>query len=197
MMSSEIDNSSHSNSEILAEIVSENPKNEQNHKKSKPTKMAPIQTHIDITPACMRRRSTFFSNKNTQEPTLKSVKCRLFCRTNYYLNINGKGNIEGVTKRELKEKLTKNKLERERLELEREQEEKRFRVPTLDGQVAIDSKNTPNLNSKNQLNINSNLNQKTNQKSNQRSSQSLNQKSNQSLNQNSNVHSKNSTKFTK
>ena len=75
--------------------------------------MVPIHNHLDITPASIRRRSTFFSHKNTQEPTLKSVKCRLFSRNNYYLNINSKGNIVGTTKRELQEKLLKNKIERD------------------------------------------------------------------------------------
>jgi hypothetical protein len=92
--------------------------------------MAPNVGHIDTTPACIRRRSTFFSNKNIQEPTLKSVKCRLYCRTNYYLNINSKGNIAGIRKRDLKDKLIQNKKERDMYDLEMEQEEKRFRVPT-------------------------------------------------------------------
>ena len=51
-------------------------------------------------------------------------------KTTLYLNINAKGNIAGITKRDLKTKLLQNKKEREAYDLEMEQEEKRYRVPT-------------------------------------------------------------------
>lgn len=77
-----------------------------------------------------RRRSTFFSAKPAPvEPTLKSVKCRLYSRTGYYLNINSKGKMEGITKQQLKSKFKKNKLVRENSDKEQKNQGIMFMVP--------------------------------------------------------------------